>query len=55
MRKETLDRAVELAAGALAGGVVKTPEEAVEFAEKCYDRLEELQKRRGSGGSGRCI
>jgi len=46
---EKLDRIAVLAAGALAGGIVKTPEEAAKFAFDCYDRIREEPRRRKEG------
>lgn len=39
MDEKMFDWAVELAQGALIGGAVSTPEDAVEFAFHCYKEL----------------
>lgn len=46
MSKESLDRMVILAAGAVSGGVATTPEEAAEFAATCYEKVREADKKR---------
>ena len=45
MSDKYLDYAIQLAAGALAGGKVDRPEEAVDFAEDCYKHLVRLGER----------
>lgn len=42
MSDKYLDYAFQLAAGALAGGVVRDPEDAVDFAEDCYKHITRL-------------
>lgn len=49
---EALNCMAVLAAGAIAGGVATTPEEAAKFAAECLKRLREEQRAdyRGDGG-----
>lgn len=52
MESSKLDRATILAAGALAGGVITTPDEAVKFIDECYTKLSEFTKERSGNKRG---
>lgn len=52
MSKESLDRITVLAAGALAGGVATTPEDAAKFASDCYDKIKEANRERVRNSKG---
>lgn len=44
MNKDIYAMAAQMAAGALAGGAVDTPGDAVAFASKCYDLIIEKEQ-----------
>lgn len=46
MDKEKLNLSVQLASGALAGGMVKDSDEAIAFVEECYDKLSAMVSKR---------
>ena len=45
MDRDIYAMAAQMAAGALAGGVVATPGDAVAFAAECYDLIKEPEAR----------
>lgn len=48
MDKDIYAMAAQMAAGALAGGVVATPGDAVAFAAECYDLIMDTKKQHES-------